>query len=195
MQVTCEYLKVATKFKTLWSDFPVPGLHFCVKLPARNDTVCRLQCSAVCKTTSTACSRQRHCTYYQYVRSVIAWRPKGFRIYFLPSSALQNQPVKDFADNLFLYHVFFWMFPRRLSANSRRFGTLYRFHLQRQIYEVWQGLGCVGYLYLGRYIRRVRVGSLSTRTRLIYLPPPNHPQPATHLPIGSTIDLPEPGPV
>jgi hypothetical protein len=26
-------------------------------------------------------------------------------------------------------------------------------------------------------------------------PPPNHPQPATHLPIGSTTDLPEPGPV
>jgi hypothetical protein len=33
-----------------------------------------------------------------------------------------------------------------------------------------------------------------TRTRLIYLPPPNHPPPATHLPIGSAPALPEPGP-
>jgi hypothetical protein len=30
---------------------------------------------------------------------------------------------------------FFRVFPRRLSANSRRFGTLYRFHLQRQVKE------------------------------------------------------------
>jgi hypothetical protein len=36
---------------------------------------------------------------------------------------------------------------RHLSANSRHFTTLYRFHLQRQVHEVWQGLGCVGYLY------------------------------------------------
>jgi hypothetical protein len=33
-------------------------------------------------------------------------------------------------------YVFFWVFPRRLSANSRRFGTLYEFHLQRQVNEV-----------------------------------------------------------
>jgi hypothetical protein len=32
-------------------------------------------------------------------------------------------------------YVFFWVFPRRLSANSRRFGTLYRSHLQRQVKE------------------------------------------------------------
>jgi hypothetical protein len=31
--------------------------------------------------------------------------------------------------------VSFWVFPRRLSANSRRFGTLYRIHLQRQVKE------------------------------------------------------------
>jgi hypothetical protein len=31
---------------------------------------------------------------------------------------------------------FLLVFPRRLSANSRRFGTLYRFHLQRQFDEV-----------------------------------------------------------
>jgi hypothetical protein len=46
-----------------------------------------------------------------------------------------------------IYNVFFWLFPRRLSANSRRFGTHYRFHIQRHVYEVWQGLGCVGYSY------------------------------------------------
>jgi hypothetical protein len=32
---------------------------------------------------------------------------------------------------------FFWVCPRRLSANSRRFRTLYRFHLQRQVNEVY----------------------------------------------------------
>jgi hypothetical protein len=26
-------------------------------------------------------------------------------------------------------YVFFWVFPRRLNANNRRFGTLYQFHL------------------------------------------------------------------
>jgi hypothetical protein len=30
-------------------------------------------------------------------------------------------------------YVFFWVFPRRLSANSRRFGTAYLFYLQRQV--------------------------------------------------------------
>jgi hypothetical protein len=30
---------------------------------------------------------------------------------------------------------FFWVFPRRLGANSRRFGTLYEFHLQKQVKE------------------------------------------------------------
>jgi hypothetical protein len=34
-------------------------------------------------------------------------------------------------------YVFFWVYPRRLNGNSRRFGTLYRFHLQRQVNEVW----------------------------------------------------------
>ena len=28
------------------------------------------------------------------------------------------------------YYVFFWVFPRRLIVVCRRFGTLYRFHLQ-----------------------------------------------------------------
>jgi hypothetical protein len=32
---------------------------------------------------------------------------------------------------------FFWVFPGRLSDNSRRFGTLYRFNLQKQDREVF----------------------------------------------------------
>ena len=35
-----------------------------------------------------------------------------------------------------------------MSANIRRFGTLYQFHLHRQVDEVWQRMGCVVYLYL-----------------------------------------------
>ena len=30
---------------------------------------------------------------------------------------------------------FFWVIPRRLGSNSRRFGTLYRFHLHGQVDE------------------------------------------------------------
>ena len=29
--------------------------------------------------------------------------------------------------------VFFWVIPQRLSFNSQRFGTLYWFHLHRQV--------------------------------------------------------------
>jgi hypothetical protein len=39
---------------------------------------------------------------------------------------------------------FFWVFPQRLSANSRRFVTLYRFHLQRPVSEVCRGFGICG---------------------------------------------------
>jgi hypothetical protein len=34
-------------------------------------------------------------------------------------------------------YVSFWVFPRSLGASSRLFGTLYRFHLQRQVNEVY----------------------------------------------------------
>ena len=34
-----------------------------------------------------------------------------------------------------MYYVFFWVIPRRLSSESRRFGTIYRFHLQGQVDE------------------------------------------------------------
>jgi len=46
------------------------------------------------------------------------------------------------------YHVVvmcsFWVILRRLSSNSRRFGTHCRFHLHRQVNEVCQWRECVG---------------------------------------------------
>jgi len=39
-----------------------------------------------------------------------------------------------------MQYVFFWVIPRRLSSNSRRFGTLYRFHLHGKVNEEWLGM-------------------------------------------------------
>jgi len=36
----------------------------------------------------------------------------------------------------------FWVIPRRLSSNCRRFGTHYRFHLHRQVNEACQWQDC-----------------------------------------------------
>ena len=36
----------------------------------------------------------------------------------------------------YMYFIPFWVIPRRLSSNCRRFGTHYRFHLHRQVNEV-----------------------------------------------------------
>jgi hypothetical protein len=47
-----------------------------------------------------------------------------------------------------MQYVFFWVIPRRLGSNSRRFGTLYRFHLHGQVDEECLGMGRVVYLYL-----------------------------------------------
>jgi hypothetical protein len=33
---------------------------------------------------------------------------------------------------LYMLYIFFWVIPRRLNFISRRFGTLYLFHLHRQ---------------------------------------------------------------
>ena len=41
-----------------------------------------------------------------------------------------------------------WVIPRRLSSNSRCFGTHCQFRLHRQVNEVCQWMECVGYLYL-----------------------------------------------
>ena len=37
---------------------------------------------------------------------------------------------------LYMQIIPFWVIPRRLSSNCRRFGTHYRFHLHRQVNEV-----------------------------------------------------------
>ena len=37
-----------------------------------------------------------------------------------------------------MHYVFFWVITQRLSSKSRRFGTLYRFHLQGQVDEEYQ---------------------------------------------------------
>jgi hypothetical protein len=47
-----------------------------------------------------------------------------------PDEFIQHPPI--------LYYVFFWVFPRRLNYICRRFGTLYLFHLHRQV--VWSSL-------------------------------------------------------
>jgi hypothetical protein len=49
---------------------------------------------------------------------------------------------------IYLAICFFWVIPRRLGSNSRRFGTLYRFHLHGQLDEEWLGMGRAAYLYL-----------------------------------------------
>ena len=36
----------------------------------------------------------------------------------------------------YVWFIPFWVIPRRLSSNCRRFGTHYRFHLHRQVNEV-----------------------------------------------------------
>jgi hypothetical protein len=47
---------------------------------------------------------------------------------------LELSKAYDVINHNRLYYVFFWVFPRRLIVVCRRFGTLYRFHLQ--------GAGC-----------------------------------------------------
>jgi hypothetical protein len=65
----------------------------------------------------------------QGFRSVSISKPKSYK-------ACPSESGIDKFMPRFIQYVFFWVFPRRLSANSRRFGTLYRFHLQRQVNEV-----------------------------------------------------------
>ena len=50
--------------------------------------------------------------------------------------------------NNYMLCVPFWVIPRRLSSNSRRFGTHCRFHLHRQVNEVCQWMECVGKRWL-----------------------------------------------
>jgi len=43
------------------------------------------------------------------------------------------QMYEDTNHCLVVWYVFFWVIPRRLSSKRRRFGTLYRFHLQGRV--------------------------------------------------------------
>ena len=44
-----------------------------------------------------------------------------------------EQKIKNYREQF----IPFWVIPRRLSSNCRRFGTHYRFHLHRQVNEVY----------------------------------------------------------
>ena len=48
-------------------------------------------------------------------------------------------PIREVAEKVTVLCVIFWVFPRRLIIECRRFGTLYLFHLQRldMKCEVW----------------------------------------------------------
>jgi hypothetical protein len=65
--------------------------------------------------------------------------------------------------NQLLYCVFFWVFPRSLSFKSRRFGTLYRFHLPRQVKEEWLGLRCVCIIYTRKGCGKEVAGPIGRR--------------------------------
>ena len=44
-----------------------------------------------------------------------------------------------YVDDVNILKMFFWVFPRRQFVVGRRFGTLYRFHLQRLVVD-WKPL-------------------------------------------------------
>ena len=46
-------------------------------------------------------------------------------------------------------YVFFWVVPRRLNYICRRFGTLYLFHLHRQVVDVSEHSICS--IFIGRW--------------------------------------------
>jgi hypothetical protein len=50
------------------------------------------------------------------------------------------------------WKIVFWVFPRRLSIKSRRFGTLCRFHLQQVVKCEWGQAGNCLYLYGKRVV-------------------------------------------
>ena len=51
-----------------------------------------------------------------------------FHIFTMPT-------IKSVGNNFKNVNYSFWVIPRRLSSNCRRFGTHYRFHLHRPAYE------------------------------------------------------------
>ena len=52
--------------------------------------------------------------------------------YFVGKNSTIKRLLKRYG-LIILKYIFFWVFPRRLSFKRRRFGTLYRFHLLRQV--------------------------------------------------------------
>ena len=65
----------------------------------------------------------------------------AFSFGYLPGVRVLKADVSEhFIGSIFIgrsmKYNFFWVSPRRPSAKSRRFGTLYRFHLHRQVDEV-----------------------------------------------------------
>jgi len=60
---------------------------------------------------------------------------KRTRLHTHRSSVLSSGCHLCFRKVIYKDYIFFWVIPRRLSFKSRRFGTLYRFHLHGQVKE------------------------------------------------------------
>jgi hypothetical protein len=70
--------------------------------------------------------------------------PTFFGSVQLPSSGefISNKNIcslQHYSKTVTVQFSFFWVNPRRLCVTGRRFGTLYRFHLHRQVDEEWLG--------------------------------------------------------
>ena len=79
----------------------------------------------------------------RYVSSTGVSSQTSFGIRTLDGNIVNRQAL----NKIFLCNVFFWVIPRRLGSNSRRFWTLYRFHLHGQVKEEWLGMRRAVYLY------------------------------------------------
>ena len=72
-----------------------------------------------------------------------------FRPFKQSSSGLLTDRVNRFCVHfgipvcLYMQFVPFWVIPRRLSSNCRRFGTHCRFHLHRQVNEIYTSFTCL----------------------------------------------------
>jgi len=83
---------------------------------------------------------QKHPTYT--IRNINNYSIEEFktRLSYKPWDSIFSCNGYIDTDTLFnLFHnviCFLWVIPRRHSAHSRRFGTLYQFHLHRQVDEV-----------------------------------------------------------
>jgi hypothetical protein len=67
-----------------------------------------------------------------------------YQLYTQTTCILQRNHIPDFKFEFSpccKCSSFFWVIPRRLCVTGRRFGTLYWFHLHRQVDEEWLGMG------------------------------------------------------